>query len=583
MIAQRDLRLAVAILLFAAALIPVATAADTTYVRISAGGKSAGVDSFYVFHQVVLGYVVSSTGSRIHEIDFPAQFTFTNGNLVGPVVTPAGFSFNPPAISQFSLLQFDSTYGAEATDPDTLYWHASGGTGYGGTLAYLRFTPQDTGTIAVDSVRLPSGVGLSARDSNGVEQALAWTPRTIRIVPGELRFRIHAHTISAPVTETLRMGVLSRITFILESTGATVGRIDWPSEYQFSNGNIIGPLAEGVSAVPGADAGLFDSVLWSGEHENATDPDTTWFRLASSGGVLLNGTYELWHLDFTPADTGIIILDSLTLPPGIKLSVADPAGAPLSVVWAPDTVWVAADFPSIRITTQLGNDTMYANTEGSVVFHLHAAGWNVSAIVWPLEFDFGGAGNLIGPVGVDHVDSARFIYSDYTKSVMESNPFNSSLGLDFTDDPDTLLFGSIDFNGGGWNIDGEYARITFTPSSAGTIAIDGAFVPPSSAGTVSLLDQSAGDLYYTWSHPSVITILPCPVMMGDVNNDLVINTADLIYMVNYIFKSGPDPLPMRTVGDANCSGGLGGSDIIYLVNYIFKGGQPPCACYKRII
>jgi len=140
-------------------------------------------------------------------------------------------------------------------------------------------------------------------------------------------------------------------------------------------------------------------------------------------------------------------------------------------------------------------------------------------------------------------------------------------------DPDSLLFGVLDFDGLGLNIDGELCRITFTPSQPGVINIDRAFVPP--AATVAVLDQSAHDIPYNWHGPYTITVVECSVKVGDVNDDGTINSADLIYMVNYIFKSGPDPLPMRTVGDANCTGGLGGSDIIYLVNYIFKGGQPP--------
>ena len=80
-----------------------------------------------------------------------------------------------------------------------------------------------------------------------------------------------------------------------------------------------------------------------------------------------------------------------------------------------------------------------------------------------------------------------------------------------------------------------------------------------------------------------MTVVPCPVRMGDCNADGVVNSADIIWYVNYLFKSGPEPLPMRTVGDVNCSGGLGGSDIIFMVNYFFKSGPAPCGCYLRII
>jgi hypothetical protein len=241
----------------------------------------------------------------------------------------------------------------------------------------------------------------------------------------------------------------------------------------------------------------------------------------------------------------------------------------------------AIDPPEFEVDTQHGNDTLFVGQTGSIIFYLNVAGWNASAVTMPLEFDFGGAGNLIGPISEDSTDPAYFAFSADVHAVMENAGFNNVLGADFTGDPDSLLFGVLDFDGVGLNIDGELCRITFTPSQPGVITIERASVPP--AATVAILDQSAQDIPYIWHGPYTITVVECPVKMGDVNADGTINSADLIYMVNYIFKSGPDPLPMRTVGDANCTGGLGGSDIIYLVNYIFKGGQPPCACYVWII
>ncbi len=65
---------------------------------------------------------------------------------------------------------------------------------------------------------------------------------------------------------------------------------------------------------------------------------------------------------------------------------------------------------------------------------------------------------------------------------------------------------------------------------------------------------------------------------GDVNNNGVITSADIIYLVNYIFKGGPAPLPVMSNGDVDCTGTITASDIIYLVNYIFKGGPAPLVC-----
>jgi hypothetical protein len=69
----------------------------------------------------------------------------------------------------------------------------------------------------------------------------------------------------------------------------------------------------------------------------------------------------------------------------------------------------------------------------------------------------------------------------------------------------------------------------------------------------------------------------CPVTLsGDVNTDGTLNSADVVYLVNYIFKQGPQPLPVEPAGDPNCSGQVTPSDILKLVNYVFKAGPPPC-------
>jgi len=63
---------------------------------------------------------------------------------------------------------------------------------------------------------------------------------------------------------------------------------------------------------------------------------------------------------------------------------------------------------------------------------------------------------------------------------------------------------------------------------------------------------------------------------GDANGDGVIDVADVLYIINYIFRSGPSPQPWLA-GDPNCDGTVSISDVVYLVNYLFKGGpQPSC-------
>jgi len=65
-----------------------------------------------------------------------------------------------------------------------------------------------------------------------------------------------------------------------------------------------------------------------------------------------------------------------------------------------------------------------------------------------------------------------------------------------------------------------------------------------------------------------------PYCRGDFNVSGAITSADIILLVNYVFKSGPassDPWTM----DVDQSGAPTSADIIFLVNYVFKGGSAP--------
>jgi hypothetical protein len=46
--------------------------------------------------------------------------------------------------------------------------------------------------------------------------------------------------------------------------------------------------------------------------------------------------------------------------------------------------------------------------------------------------------------------------------------------------------------------------------------------------------------------------------------------------VNFVFKGQLPPLPCAANGDVNCSGAVTSADIIYMVNHVFKGAAAPC-------
>jgi len=75
----------------------------------------------------------------------------------------------------------------------------------------------------------------------------------------------------------------------------------------------------------------------------------------------------------------------------------------------------------------------------------------------------------------------------------------------------------------------------------------------------------------------VRTYISCQTYVsGDANGDNTVNVSDAVYLINYVFTAGPEPLPFLLNGDANCDDTVNVSDAVYLINYVFTGGQPPC-------
>jgi hypothetical protein len=78
------------------------------------------------------------------------------------------------------------------------------------------------------------------------------------------------------------------------------------------------------------------------------------------------------------------------------------------------------------------------------------------------------------------------------------------------------------------------------------------------------------------SLPAVFVWTSSGTLCGDANADSRFTAADVIYLVNYVFKGGPGPV-VPGHGDTNCDGVTSSADIIRLVNFVFKSGTPPCS------
>jgi hypothetical protein len=113
------------------------------------------------------------------------------------------------------------------------------------------------------------------------------------------------------------------------------------------------------------------------------------------------------------------------------------------------------------------------------------------------------------------------------------------------------------------------ATITLTVEDTTTIRIDTCFFP---IGRTAF-SRSDAVTYMPW-HNGPFYVNVRGSVHGDANGDGVINIADVMYMVNYLYRGGPYPASFEA-GDANCDGVHGILDVLILVNFLYKGGRPP--------
>ena len=91
--------------------------------------------------------------------------------------------------------------------------------------------------------------------------------------------------------------------------------------------------------------------------------------------------------------------------------------------------------------------------------------------------------------------------------------------------------------------------------------------------------EIADALYYASDHLPVVAQFQYTTtyIVGDVNGDEEINTADLSYLSSYLVSGGPEPVPYLA-GDLNGDCTVNGVDLSYLTNYLYFGGPTPTPC-----
>ncbi|MCK4385295.1 MAG: hypothetical protein KAW52_03440 [candidate division Zixibacteria bacterium] len=75
-------------------------------------------------------------------------------------------------------------------------------------------------------------------------------------------------------------------------------------------------------------------------------------------------------------------------------------------------------------------------------------------------------------------------------------------------------------------------------------------------------------------YQGLMAVVEFPFIYGDANGDSLIDVTDVVFLINYLFESGPPPYPLAA-GDCDCSGALDIVDVVYLINYLFSDGPVP--------
>jgi serine protease AprX len=82
---------------------------------------------------------------------------------------------------------------------------------------------------------------------------------------------------------------------------------------------------------------------------------------------------------------------------------------------------------------------------------------------------------------------------------------------------------------------------------------------------------------YGWGIPNILTAIQHSFYLtGDVTGDATINLADLVYLINYLYRGGRAPSPLF-LGDVNCDDAVDLADMVYLIDYQYQNGSAPCS------
>jgi subtilisin family serine protease len=167
----------------------------------------------------------------------------------------------------------------------------------------------------------------------------------------------------------------------------------------------------------------------------------------------------------------------------------------------------------------------------------------------------------------------------YTTDRMGEAGFNPHLGTcDSTDANYMCFFGGT--SAAAPQVSGTLALVRSRRTDIGSFDTLRMIVDSSAVdGLGDELDTLGWDPAYGYGLANALRAL-LAVCRGDPNNSGEINLMDATYIINYLYKNGPEPEPHMLMADANCDSIINIMDPTYIVNYLYEEGPPPPICFK---
>ncbi len=369
---------------------------------------------------------------------------------------------------------------------------------------------------------------------------------------------------------------------------------------------VINGLAETLSRVDLGTNVVTNNTQTLGLVPNQIFIDNT-HRRDTVGYVIHSGSHDLWlvHLE-----TGAVI-DAISLGPDRN---------PYSLAFMNDSM--------VAVTNLLANSVSEVDTKNGTVTNEYPVGTSPEGVVYHhgllfvciTAFDFGtflyGQGevaivdpdldSVIARIPVGTNPQAALIDYENELLVLCTGDFATQTGMIYVIDPDSQSIkdsiptggwpghmalapdGHVYIAGGGWvgsgdmylydSHDHQMVRDAASPIAVGTGSVAAATDIFANGYSCNLSVDHVNRLQGT----SVVTMFNLgdgpgfaavfePFPPGDVNDSRDVTTADIIFLINWLFRGGPAPT-IQVRGDVSRNCVVTASDVITMVNYILKSG-----------